>query len=98
MKKKILMIGTGGTIASKQTEHGLAPGLSSEDILSYIPQVESVCDVDTLQVCNIDSTNVTQCIGDFLQRRSKRIMRSMTDLLFAMEQTHWHIQRRHYPI
>lgn len=59
MKKKILMIGTGGTIASKQTEHGLAPGLSSEDILSYIPQVEQVCDVDTLQVCNIDSTNVT---------------------------------------
>ena len=59
MKKKILMIGTGGTIASKQTEAGLAPGLSSEDILSYIPQVESVCDVDTLQVCNIDSTNVT---------------------------------------
>lgn len=40
MKKKILMIGTGGTIASKQTEAGLAPGLSSEDILSYIPQVE----------------------------------------------------------
>ena len=59
MKKKILMVGTGGTIASKQTEHGLAPGLSSEDILSYIPQVENVCDVDTLQVCNIDSTNVT---------------------------------------
>ncbi len=60
MKKKILMIGTGGSIASKQTEAGLAPGLSSEDILSYIPQVESVCDVDTLQVCNIDSTNVTR--------------------------------------
>ncbi len=59
MKKKILMIGTGGTIASKQTEYGLAPGLSSKDILSYIPQVENVCDVDTLQVCNIDSTNVT---------------------------------------
>ena len=64
MKKKILMIGTGGTIASKQTEHGLAPGLSSEDILSYIPQVESVCDVDTLQVCNICTVNIThlQCI------------------------------------
>ena len=57
--KKILMIGTGGTIASKQTEGGLAPGLSSEDILSYIPQVRDVCHVDTLQVCNIDSTNVT---------------------------------------
>ena len=57
--KKILMIGTGGTIASKQTEHGLAPGLSSDDILSYIPQVKDVCYVDTLQVCNTDSTNVT---------------------------------------
>lgn len=57
--KHILMMGTGGTIASKQTEHGLSPGLSSDDILSYIPQVKEVCHVDTLQVCNIDSTNVT---------------------------------------
>ena len=37
--KKILMIGTGGTIASKWTEDGLAPGLTSEDVLAYIPQV-----------------------------------------------------------
>lgn len=57
--KKILMIGTGGTIASKQTEHGLSPGLTTQDILSYIPQVKDVCEVSTLQVCNIDSTNVT---------------------------------------
>lgn len=57
--KKILMIGTGGTIASKQTENGLAPGLTPNDILSYIPQVKHVCEVETLQVCNIDSTNVT---------------------------------------
>lgn len=57
--KKILMIGTGGTIASKWTENGLAPGLTSEDILSYIPQVKEVCQVSTMQVCNIDSTNVT---------------------------------------
>ena len=59
MRKRILMIGTGGTIASKKTENGLKPGLSSEDILSYIPQVEQVCEVRTMQVCNIDSTNVT---------------------------------------
>lgn len=56
--KHILMIGTGGTIASKRTEDGLAPGLTSEDILSYIPQVKKVCRVSTLQLCNIDSTNV----------------------------------------
>ncbi len=58
MKKRILMIGTGGTIASKQSGNGLSPGLSSEDVLSYIPQVKDVCEVKTMQVCNIDSTNV----------------------------------------
>ena len=57
--KKILMIGTGGTIASRQTEQGLAPGLTPEDILSYIPAVKDVCEVHTMQVCNLDSTNVT---------------------------------------
>ncbi|MEG2667543.1 MAG: asparaginase [Lachnospiraceae bacterium] len=59
MKKKILMLGTGGTIASKQTADGLTPGLSSQEVLSYIPQIATICEVDTLQVCNIDSTNVT---------------------------------------
>ena len=54
--KNILMIGTGGTIASKQTEYGLAPGLSAEDILNYIPAVSKICEVDSLQVCNLDST------------------------------------------
>lgn len=53
------MIGTGGTIASTQTEYGLAPGLTPADILSYIPAVRQVCEVDTIQVCNLDSTNVT---------------------------------------
>lgn len=57
--KHILMIGTGGTIASRQTEDGLAPGLTPEDILAYIPAVKDVCHVDTIQVCSLDSTNVT---------------------------------------
>ncbi len=56
--KKILMIGTGGTIASKETEDGLTPGLTPEDILYYIPDVKNICDVETIQVCNLDSTNV----------------------------------------
>ena len=57
--KKILMITTGGTIASKQTKNGLAPGLTGEELLSYIPTAKEICAVDTLQVCHIDSTNVT---------------------------------------
>ncbi|WP_031550497.1 asparaginase [Oribacterium sp. FC2011] len=57
--RKILMIGTGGTIACKQTEDGLTPGLTPEDILAYIPAVKDVCEVEVVQVLNIDSTNMT---------------------------------------
>lgn len=57
--KKILMIGTGGTIASRQSEQGLAPGLTTEELLSYIPEVAEVCEVHTKQIMNVDSTNIT---------------------------------------
>lgn len=58
MKKKILLIATGGTIASKQTGHGLTPLLCAEEILSYIPAVYEVCRPEAVQICNIDSTNM----------------------------------------
>ena len=58
-KKKVLLICTGGTIASTMKKDGYAPGLKDTDILEYIPSVQEFCDVDTLQVCNIDSTNMT---------------------------------------
>lgn len=57
--KKILMIATGGTIASMKTEDGLAPQLTSQDILHYIPHLKDICEVETLQLCNLDSTNIS---------------------------------------
>lgn len=58
--KKILMIGTGGTIAStKVTNGGLHPQMTSEEILMYIPDISRICEVDTVQVCNMDSTNIS---------------------------------------
>lgn len=56
--KHILLIGTGGTIASKRSENGLKPLLSSEELLSYVPDSKSFCQVDNIQIFNIDSTNV----------------------------------------
>ena len=41
------------------TEAGLVPGMSGAEFLQYIPSVEKLCQVDCLQVCNIDSTNMT---------------------------------------
>lgn len=56
--KKILFIATGGTIASKKSENGLKPQISPEELLSYIPSIEKICKVDTLQLLNLDSTNM----------------------------------------
>lgn len=59
MKKKILLIGTGGTIACKSTDQGLTPAITSGELLDYVPETKEFCVVDTLQVCNIDSTDIT---------------------------------------
>lgn len=58
-KRKILLICTGGTIASKKKSDGLTPGMDGDELLSYIPSVRDQYDIDVVQVCNIDSTNIT---------------------------------------
>lgn len=57
-KKKILFIATGGTIASKKSDSGLTPGITPEELLTYIPQIREICQVDTIQCLNLDSTNM----------------------------------------
>lgn len=57
--KKILMIGTGGTIASEVTQDGLAPELTSRQLLEQIPAISEICEVDCVQLMNLDSTNIT---------------------------------------
>ena len=56
--KRILLIGTGGTIASELTESGLTPELSTEQLLSHIPSISEFCRVDCVQLLNLDSTNI----------------------------------------
>ena len=58
MKKKILVLGTGGTIASVPTEEGLKPGTDVSELLKCVPEVEALCDLNMLQVMSIDSTNM----------------------------------------
>ena len=56
--KKILIIGTGGTIASEQTPEGLVPVLSPEALLATVPQLASLCEPACVQPFCLDSTNV----------------------------------------
>ena len=57
--KKILTIGTGGTIASELASDGLAPELDADQLLHFVPQVHQICDVSCVQLCSIDSTNMS---------------------------------------
>lgn len=57
--KKILLIGTGGTIASRPTGSGLAPALDSAQLLERLPRPARPCRVDPLQLLALDSTDIT---------------------------------------
>lgn len=57
--KKVLLVATGGTIASKKTENGLTPGITPEELLGYVPDAGEYCRIDTIQLFNLDSTNIS---------------------------------------
>ena len=57
-KKKILMIGTGGTISSRDEGQGLAPGMVADDLVTYCPDIKDLCDADCIQPVFLDSTNI----------------------------------------
>ena len=57
-KKRILLLATGGTIASRKSDNGLKPQITPEELIEYIPQVKEICDVEAVQLLNLDSTNM----------------------------------------
>lgn len=58
MKKKILMIGTGGTISSANEGQGLSPCIRADDLMKFCPDIKERCDVDCVQPIFLDSTNI----------------------------------------
>ncbi len=56
--KNILLIATGGTIASVEDGGGLRPALAGEELARYVPEVAGLCELDVVQPMNIDSTNM----------------------------------------
>ena len=57
--RKVLLIATGGTIACRETENGLAPVLDGESLLRELPELASVCDTEVLDLMQRDSTDIT---------------------------------------
>ena len=57
-RKRILVIGTGGTIASIRTKEGLRPVYKTEELLSFFPEANEIAEVKGVSLFNLDSTNV----------------------------------------
>ena len=70
--KKILMLGTGGTIACVPSENGLIPALDGETLVSLVPELAGLCHIDYKQILNLDSSNISpkhwQLIADALAK------------------------------
>lgn len=57
--KKLLFLGTGGTISCEKTSEGLTPELSADALLNSVESSERKYDITALQVFSLDSTNMT---------------------------------------
>ena len=58
MKKKILVLATGGTIASEAGENGLQPSLGGNGLLPYLVGVAENYDITTKDILHLDSSNI----------------------------------------
>lgn len=57
-KKSILILTTGGTIASLNSNEGLAPGLTSSDLSGYLAGISANYEVTIKDILNLDSSNI----------------------------------------
>lgn len=87
--KRILLIATGGTIASKTSDSGLKPQITPEELLTYIPSIKNVCEIDTLQILSLDSTNMepkhwrmmVECVRDNYNKYDGFVIAHGTDTM-----------------
>lgn len=56
--KKVLLLTTGGTIAARKGEQGLAPDIKCQDILQMLPELEGFFEIESRDILNLDSSNI----------------------------------------
>ena len=56
--RRILIVATGGTIASTPEGSGLTPTLTGRELAARVPLLDTLCELDFVQPLNIDSTNM----------------------------------------
>ena len=65
--KKILLLATGGTIASRETEHGLCPALTAAGLCAAIEAEGTM--IESVDLLALDSTNITPAHWQTIARK-----------------------------
>src|SRR5699024_4625364 len=58
LMKHILLLTTGGTIASKATGQGLAPGISGDELAAWLPGLRGFYQITVRDILHLDSSNI----------------------------------------
>lgn len=56
--KKLLLLTTGGTIASVEGANGLSPAVDANELLSFVSNMDNDYTMETVSLMNLDSTNM----------------------------------------
>lgn len=105
--KNILLIGTGGTIASERGDEGLFPAADSARMLECVPEVKDICRVTATELYRLDSTNMRPehwlNIAQYIKREYDRydgfvITHGTDTMAYAAALTYYLVQNSPKPI
>jgi len=73
---KVVIVTTGGTVAMKYdpASGGVVPALSGKDLIVAVPGLEKIAIIETVEFCNIDSSQMTPEIWRNLSSKVQNIL------------------------
>jgi len=75
---KVVVVTTGGTVAMKYdpASGGVVPAVSGEDLIVAVPGLDKIANIETVEFCNIDSSQMTPEIWRNLSAKVQKILES----------------------
>ncbi len=73
---KVVVVTTGGTVAMKydKASGGVVPTVSGKDLMAAVPGLEKIASIETVEFCNIDSSQMTPKIWRKLAKKVQTIL------------------------
>ena len=81
---RVLLLTTGGTIASRRGDQGLEPQISARGLLEYMSDLRAHYHIDARDILNLDSSNIqaeewqTMAVSPSARRPMRKIWTPMT--------------------